>query len=182
MKLRCTGEDAYAPRMRSTAQADASARERNLMKKSYISILGLMAVMLSCGCNKSQQEARISMAQGSLSVENLSDVDIFPTVKTAMEEDLGGVSVGGGKMVGFAQIDADKSARVLWAEKEFDEPKRTVVFPLKITEETSKQTKHLEFLYKGNGVWLLNLYGKSPPGKSAPLVSISGEVEKREVR
>jgi hypothetical protein len=67
---------------------------------------------------------------------------------------------------------------VIWAEKEFDAPKRTVVFPLKITEATSKQTKHLEFLYKGDGVWLLNLYGKSPPGDSPPLASISGEVQK----
>jgi hypothetical protein len=118
------------------------------------------------------------MAEGSLSVKNRSVVNIFPIVKTTREEDCGVVSAGAGATVGFASIDADKSARVIWAEKEFDEPKRTVVFPLKITEETSKQTKHLEFLYKGNGVWLLNLYNVSPPGKSKPLVSLSGEVEK----
>jgi hypothetical protein len=143
-----------------------------------------MAVMLLSGCNKgqqgfdnkSQQRGRITMAEGSLSVKNRSVVNIFPIVKTTREEDCGVVSAGAGATVGFAQIDADKSARVIWAEKEFDEPKRTVVFPLKITEETSKQTKHLEFLYKGNGVWLLNLYSSSPPGKSTPLVSISGEV------
>ncbi len=116
------------------------------------------------------------MAEGSLSVNNLSDVHIFPTVKTVREEDFGGVSHGDFKMIGFASIDADKSARVIWAEKKFDEPKRTVVFPLKITEQASKQTKHLEFLYKGNGVWLLNLYSSSPPGKTPPLVSIAGEV------
>ena len=135
-----------------------------------------MAVMLACGCHKGQQKGRITMAEGSLSVNNLADMDIFPIVKTAREEDFGGVSPGDFAVVGFAQIDADKSARVIWAEKEFDAPKRTVVFPLKITEATSKQTKHLEFLYKGNGMWLLNLYSSSPPGKSAPLVSISGEV------
>jgi len=154
--------------------------------KACLPLFSLMAVMLLSGCNKgqkgfdnkSQQNGRISMAQGSLSVENLSDVDIFPTVKTAREEDCGVVSAGAGATVGFAQIDADKSARVIWAEKEFDEPKRTVVFPLKITEQTSKQTKHLEFLYKGDGKWLLNLYGKSPPGDSKPLVSLSGEGEK----
>lgn len=118
------------------------------------------------------------MVQGSLSVGNLSDVNIYPTVMTTSEEDFGGISAGAGSTVGFAQIDADPNARVLWGEKELDAPKRTVVFPLKITQETSKQTKHLEFLYKGNDVWLLNLYSVSPPGKSKPLVSISGEVEK----
>ena len=116
------------------------------------------------------------MAEGSLSVNNLSDVNIYPIVKTTSDEDLGVVSKGDFKMVGFARIDADKSARVLWAEKKLNTPKRTVIFPLKITEQTSKQTKHLEFLYKGNGVWLLNLYSSSPPGKSVPLVSIRGEV------
>jgi hypothetical protein len=85
-------------------------------------------------------------------------------------------------MVGFARIDADKQARVVWAEKDFEGPKRTVVFPLKITEEIAKQTKHLEFLYKGNGVWLLNLYSSSPPGESKPLASIGGEIVKEEVR
>ena len=85
-------------------------------------------------------------------------------------------------MVGFAQINADKSARVLWGEKKFNAPKRTVVFQLKITEEMAKQTKHLEFLYKGNGVWLLNLYSSSPPGESKPLASIGGEIVKEEVR
>ena len=144
--------------------------------KAFLPLFSLMAVMLLCGCNKSQPVGRITMAQGSLSVNNLSDVDVFPIVKTTREESFGGVSNKRCKMVGFAQIDADKSARVIWAEKEFDSPKRTVFFPLKITEETSKQTKHLEFLYKGNGVWLLNLYGKSPPGDSPPLASISGEV------
>ena len=148
------------------------------MKRSYISILSLMAVLLVCGCNKSKPAVRITMAEGALSVNNLSDMDIFPTVKTTLEEDFGGVSAGDFAVVGFAQIDANKSARVIWAEKEFDAPKRTVVFPLKITEGVSKQTKHLEFLYKGNGVWLLNLYSSSPPGKSKPLVSIGGEVEK----
>jgi hypothetical protein len=148
------------------------------MKRSYISILGLLAVMLSCGCHKNQPAVRIAMAEGSLSVNNLSDVHIFPTVKTTREEYFGVVSHGDFKMIGFARIDADKSARVIWAEKEFDEPKRSVAFPLKITEETSKQTKHLEFLYKGNGVWLLNLYSVSPPGQSKPLASLSGELEK----
>jgi hypothetical protein len=118
------------------------------------------------------------MAQGSLSVNNLSDVHIYPIAQTWREEDFGGVSAGDFAVVGFARIDADKSARVLWGEKRFNAPKRSVVFPLKITEETARQTKHLEFLYKGKGVWLLNLYGKSPPGDSPPLASISGEVEK----
>jgi len=149
------------------------------MKRSYVSILSLMAVMFSCGCNKDQPSARITMAEGSLSVNNLSDVDIFPTVKTRREEYFGVVSNGGGgKTIGFAQIDADKQARVVWAEKEFDEPKRTVVFPLKITDEVTKKTNHLEFLYKGNGVWLLNLYSSPHPGKNTSLVAIKGEVIK----
>lgn len=134
-------------------------------------------MLVSC-CRKEQPTMRIIMAEGSLSVNNLSDSDIFPIVKTTREESFGGVSNKRCKMVGFARIEADKSARVLWAENESNAPKRTVVFPLKITEETSKQTKHLEFLYKGNGVWLLNLYGKSPPGDSPPLASISGAVQK----
>jgi len=118
------------------------------------------------------------MTEGSLSVNNLSAVHIYPVVKVVQEEDLGVVSSGDFKMVGFAHIDADKQARVVWAEKDFEGPKRTVVFPLKITEEVAKKTKHLEFLYKGNGVWLLNLYSSSPPGEAKPLASIGGEVLK----
>jgi hypothetical protein len=57
-----------------------------------------------------------------------------------------------------------------------------VTFQLKIPEEISKKTKHLEFLYKGKGVWLLNLYSSSPPGTNTPLASISGEIVKEEVR
>lgn len=148
----------------------------------YIFILSLLMGLLVYGCNKTQPNVRILMAEGSLSVNNLSNLDIFPAVKTTNEEDFGGVSVGGSKTVGFARIDVNKSARVVWAEKDFEGPKRTVVFPLKITEEMAKQTKHLEFLYKGNGVWLLNLYSSSPPGESKPLASIGGEIVKEEVR
>jgi hypothetical protein len=134
------------------------------------------------GCNKTLPNARIIMVEGSLSVNNLSDVHIYPIVKTWNEESFGIVSRGDFAMVGFARIDADKQARVVWAEKKFNAPKRTVNFPLKITEEIAKQTKHLEFLYKGNGVWLLNLYSSSPPGESKPLASIGGEIVKEEVR
>jgi len=151
------------------------------MKNGYNFVLSLMVVLFLFGCNKSQPAARISMAEGSLSVENLSNVDIYPIVKTRNEESFGIVSTGGGATVGFAQIDADKQARVLWGEKKFNAPKRTVAFPLKITEEVAKQTKHLEFLYKGNGVWLLNLYSSSPPGETKPLASIGGEIVKEEV-
>jgi hypothetical protein len=131
------------------------------------------------GCNKTQPAARISMVEGSLRVRNFSNVDIFPIVKTTREESFGGVSPSTGATVGFARIDADKQARVVWAEKDFNAPKRTVVFSLKITEEIAKQTKHLEFLYKGNGVWLLNLYSSSPPGDSKPLASIGGEISQQ---
>jgi hypothetical protein len=116
------------------------------------------------------------MAEGSLSVENLSNVDIYPVVQAGREESFGVVSTGGGGTIGFARIEGDKSARVFWGERKFNAPKRTVIFPLKITEEMAKQTKHLEFLYKGNGVWLLNLYSSPHPGKSTPLVSINGEI------
>jgi len=150
--------------------------------KRYIPILCILTVVLTFGCHKDQPAARIVMARGSLSVENLSNVDIYPVVQAGREESFGVVPTGGGKMVGFAQINADKSARVLWGEKKFNAPKRTVVFQLKITEEMAKQTKHLEFLYKGNGVWLLNLYSSSPPGESKPLASIGGEIVKEEVR
>jgi hypothetical protein len=150
--------------------------------KRYIPILCVLTVVLTLGCQKKHSSARITMAEGSLSVNNLSNLDIFPAVKTTNEEDFGGVSKGDFAMVGFARIDADKQARVVWAEKDFEGPKRTVVFPLKITEEIAKQTKHLEFLYKGNGVWLLNLYSSSPPGESKPLASIGGEIVKEEVR
>lgn len=149
------------------------------MKKPNIAVLTFFSVLLACGCSKSQPAARIAMAEGSLSVNNLSEVNIFPVVKTTREEDFGGVSAGDFAMVGFAQIDANKSARVLWAEKKFNAPKRTVVFPLKVTEEISKKTKHLEFLYKGNGVWLLNLYSSCNPGKIPPLASVSGKVQAR---
>jgi len=138
--------------------------------------------MIALGCSKTQPSARITMVEGSLSIKNCSAVDIFPTVKTRREEYFGVVSNGGGKTIGFAQIDADKQAQVVWAEKEFDQPKQTVIFPLKIPEGISKKTKHLEFLYKGKGVWLLNLYSSSDPEPNALLASISGEVIKEEVR
>jgi len=146
--------------------------------KRYLFSLSLLIGMIALGCSKTQPSARITMVEGSLSVNNLSDVHIYPIVKTWNEESFGIVSRGDFAMVGFAHVDADKQARVVWAEKDFEGPKRTVVFPLKITEELAKQTKHLEFLYKGNGVWLLNLYSFSPPGTNAPLASISGEVLK----
>jgi len=148
----------------------------------FIQILYLLTVVLTFGCQKKQPPVRIALAEGSLSVKNRSDSDIFPTVKTRRVEYFGVVSNGGGKTIGFAQIDADKQARVEWAEKEFDQPKQTVTFPLKISEEISKKTKHLEFLYKGKGVWLLNLYSSSPPGETKPLASIGGEIVKEEVR
>jgi hypothetical protein len=149
------------------------------MKRLALLLLGLCTIVFIAGCQKKQPSARITMAEGSLSVRNYSEVDIYPVVRTAQEEDLGVVSIGAGATVGFARIDADKQARVVWAEKDFEAPKRTVVFPLKITEEIAKQTKHLEFLYKGNGVWLLNLYSSSPPGDSKPVASIGGEISQQ---
>ena len=117
------------------------------------------------------------MAEGSLSVKNESEFDVFPVVQAKRDEDFGGVSAGSFAVIGFASVDVDKSARVVWAEGKWDGPKKTVAFPLKITSGIADQTKHLEFCYKGKNHWVLNLYKASPPTKDDVLTSVPGELE-----
>ena len=64
--------------------------------KRYIPILCILTVVLTFGCHKDQPAARITMAEGSLSVENLSNVDIYPVVQAGREESFGVVPTGGG--------------------------------------------------------------------------------------
>ncbi len=117
------------------------------------------------------------MAQGTLWVRNESKVDLYPIVQAKMEEDFGGVSVGAFKVIGFAAIDIDKAARVLWIEGKWDRAreKNTVTFPLSISPQVAEQARHLEFCYQGEGNWVLNLYSAQHPKPEDLLVSIPGE-------
>jgi hypothetical protein len=150
------------------------------MKKTMLQITGgIFAALLLCGCGCDTNKAgtRIKMAEGSLSVKNESRVDVFPVVQAKTEEDFGGVSAGASKMIGFASVDADKVARVVWAEGQWDGSKKTVAFSLKVSSDIAEQTKHIEFCYAGKDRWVLNLYKKSPPKKDDVLTSVPGQRE-----
>ena len=148
------------------------------MKHPHSPILACIAavvVFLHCGCGSAAN--RIAMAQGTLSVVNKSEADIFPVVQTTYEEDFGGVSAGAFKVIGFAAVEVDKVVRVAWGEGKWDASKTTVSCPMKVSAEVARQTKYLEFCYKGKGEWVLNLYGAAEPEAKNLLASIAGVVE-----
>ena len=147
------------------------------MNTSKLLIFVAVAVIFTAygsGCNTKNEGGKITMAEGSLSVKNESNVDVFPVVEAKREEDFGGVSSGGFKVIGFAAIDVDNVARVTWAEGEWNASKRTVFFRLTISPQLAQQTKHLEFCYKGNAQWVLNLFSAFPPKPDGFLVAIPG--------
>ena len=146
------------------------------MNVSHASILAiaLTSVLLN-GCRTNEHGSRIVMAEGSLSVKNLSIVDIFPVVITKRKEDFGGVSSGASATIGFASVDIQNIAQVAWAEPKWNAPQKTAVFHLAISPEVARDTRHLEFCYNGNGEWVLNLYSSSPPQPDDLLKSIPGQ-------
>jgi hypothetical protein len=145
------------------------------MNVSHALILSIaLSTVFLNGCRTNEHGSHIVMAEGSLSVNNQSNVDIFPVVMTKRKEDFGGVSVGAFKVVGFASIDVQNIAKVTWAEPKWNSPQKTVVFDLAISPEVARDTKHLEFYYSGNGGWVLNLYGASHPHSEDLLKSITG--------
>ena len=163
---------------------------KNILKNEPCSpsiVMLVICTLLLSGClhvgsglhygEENKSEARIVMAQGSLSVKNDSNVDLFPVVHAKMEEDFGVVTAGDFKMVGFAAIDVNKAARVTWIDGKWDNAREeeAVTFPLNISGEMAGQTRHLEFCYKVDGVWVLNLYSAQHPDPAKLLVSIPGE-------
>ena len=142
-------------------------------------VTALLATLVVCGygCNKGETGERIAMAEGTLSLKNESSMDVFPVVHAEREEDFGGVSIDAFKVIGFASIEVDKVARVVWAEDKWDGPKKTVYFHLKTTPKIAERTKYLEFCYKGNNRWFLNLFDGNPRVAGKLLVSIPGQEE-----
>jgi len=147
------------------------------MNQLHVLILLFVAVALPCGCNTNQLKNRISMVEGSLCVNNMSDVDIYPIVKTSREEDLGGVSAGGFKVIGFASINVDGVASVVWAETKYGSATKTTVFPVKLRQQDAMQTKYMEFCYKGQNKWILNLYSAVHPQQKDLVVTIPGQLQ-----
>ena len=148
-----------------------------IAKLQIVTAFLVTLVFCGYGCNKKTAGESITMAEGTLSVNNESSVDIFPVVRARREENFGGVSVGDFKVIGFAAIDVDKVVHVVWAEDKWDGPKKTVSFHLKTTPKIAERAKYLEFCYKGNNQWFLNLFDGNPRLAGKLLVSIPGQEE-----
>jgi hypothetical protein len=151
------------------------------MKRLQIAtVMGIFCAFAFCGCKADrvvdEEGDRIIMMEGSISIENLCDISVYPVVHAGYPEDFGVVTPGDCAMVGFVSFGVGGTARVTWAEGDLDAREREVVFPLRITHLIASKTKHLEFCYKGGEKWVLNLFGTSAREDKDLLVSIPGQV------
>jgi hypothetical protein len=143
--------------------------------KSFIQIIiGLIACGICSGCGAHQNEPRVVIVNGELSVVNESRLDIFPVVNSGKLEDFGGVASGTSATIGFASVD-NGAADVTWAEKDWNAVKRRVAFRFKVSPELADKANNLKFIYKGSNVWVLNFYGKSASEAEILLASVAGD-------
>jgi hypothetical protein len=150
------------------------------MKALNLRLLILVVIFYSSSCKETKITHGIT---GSVKLENLSTVIIYPMAKGKNIHNVGVVGIGSFKVMGFTDFSLDDDVQVQWIEKHIDNPEKIVHFDMSLLRDLVGKTKALEFSYQGDDIWILRVYSKDPSTEDSFLKKIqckpyTGEIGK----
>ena len=158
----CRGGSRTAPAEKyklSNTGCAAPKKKHRRMRVFTMRTLFVLAIILIIGCQISAAESK--QFPCDLRISNTSSIKIYPVLSSGKHnEDFRVVAIGKSATIGFSPFKIGDVVTVQWEEGESNEKKK-VSFDTKKLSKIEKELQRLNFIYQGNGKWILKAITKN---------------------